>query len=108
MRKISIYALLSILSLGSCTKEFVYNDANDIKENAEQIFGLIDPNQDWRTTTSGTVTVTADADLANITKVQLLTESPFFNPDATILAEADATAGQTVTLSYDAPRTNTF
>ena len=48
MRKISIYALLSILSLGSCTKEFVYNDANDIKENAEQIFGLIDPNQDWR------------------------------------------------------------
>ena len=107
MRKISIYALLSILSLGSCTKEFVYNDANDIKENAEQIFGLIDPNQDWRTTTSGTVTVTADADLANITKVQLLTESPFFNPDATILAEADATAGQTVTLSYDAPRTNT-
>lgn len=107
MRKISIYALLSILSLGSCTKEFVYNDANDIKENAEQIFGLIDPNQDWRTTTSGTITVTADADLANITKVQLLTESPFFNPDATILAEADATAGQTVTLSYDAPRTNT-
>ncbi len=107
MRKISIYALLSILSLGSCTKEFVYNDANDIKENAEQIFGLIDPNQDWRTTTSGTVTVTADADLANITKVQLQTESPVFNPDATILAEADATAGQTVTLSYDAPRTNT-
>ena len=36
MRKISIYALLSILSLGSCTKEFVYNDANDIKENAEK------------------------------------------------------------------------
>ena len=104
MRKISIYALLSILSLGSCTKEFVYNDANDIKENAEQIFGLIDPNQDWRTTTSGTVTVTADADLADIAKVQILTESPFFNGNSVILAEAEATAGQTVTLNYDAPR----
>ena len=107
MRKISIYALLSILSLGSCTKEFVYNDTNDIKENAEQIFGLIDPNQDWRTTTSGTVSITADANLANISKVQILTGSPFFNKDAKILAEAEATAGQTVTLSYDAPRTST-
>ena len=107
MRKISIYALLSILSLGSCTKEFVYNDANDIKENAEQIFGLIDPNQDWRTTTSGTVSITADANLANISKVQILTGSPFFNKNAKILAETEATAGQTVTLSYDAPRTST-
>lgn len=107
MRKISIYALLSILSLGSCTKEFVYNDANDIKENAEQIFGLIDPNQDWRTTTSGTVSITADANLANISKVQILTGSPFFNKNAKILAETEATAGQTVTLSYDAPRTTT-
>lgn len=107
MRKISIYALLSILSLGSCTKEFVYNDTNDIKENAEQIFGLIDPNQDWRTTTSGTVSITADANLANISKVQILTGSPFFNKNAKILAETEATAGQTVTLSYDAPRTST-
>ncbi|WP_028908506.1 DUF4842 domain-containing protein [Xylanibacter ruminicola] len=107
MRKISIYALLSILSLGSCTKEFVYNDTNDIKENAEQIFGLIDPNQDWRTTTSGTVSITADANLANISKVQILTGSPFFNKNAKILAETEATAGQTVTLSYDAPRTTT-
>ena len=104
MRKISIYALLSILSLGSCTKEFVYNDANDIKENAEQIFGLIDPNQDWRTTTSGTVTVTADAEMSDIVKVQILTESPFFNENAKILAEAEVSNGQTVTLSYDAPR----
>lgn len=107
MRKISIWALASILTLGSCSKEFVYNDADITKENAEQIFGLIDPNQDWRTTTSGTVTITADADLENIAKVQILTCSPFFNKNAKILAEAEATAGQTVTLSYDAPRTNT-
>ncbi len=107
MRKISIWVALGILSLSSCSKDFVYNDADITKENAEAIFGLIDPNQDWRTTTSGTVTITADADMDNIAKVQILTGSPFFNKDAKILAEAEATAGQTVTLSYDAPRTNT-
>jgi len=107
MRKISIWVALGILSLSSCSKDFVYNDADNTKENAEAIFGLIDPNQDWRTTTSGTVTITADADMDNIAKVQILTGSPFFNKDAKILAEAEATAGQTVTLSYDAPRTNT-
>ncbi len=45
--------------------------------------------------------------LSDITKVQILTESPFFNDQAKILAEAEITAGQTVTLSYDAPRSNT-
>jgi Ca2+-binding RTX toxin-like protein len=97
-------AILALLGLSSCTQEFTYDPTQEIKENAENIFGLIDSNQDWRTTTSGTVTVTADADLSDIAKVQILTESPFFNDQAKILAEAEVTAGQTVTLSYDAPR----
>ena len=104
MRKISIYALLSILSLGSCTKEFNYDPTEDIKTNAQAVFGLIDPNQDWRTVNSGTVTITANADLDDIAKVQILTESPFFNDNAKVLAEVDASAGQTVTLNYSAPR----
>ena len=107
MKKITNLAILALLGLSSCTKEFTYDPTQEIQENAENIFGLIDPNQDWRTTTSGTVTVTANAPLSDIAKVQILTESPFFNDQAKILAEAEATAGQTVTLSYDAPRTST-
>ena len=104
MKRITNLAILALLGLSSCTQEFTYDPTQEIKENAENIFGLIDPNQDWRTTTSGTVTVTANAPLSDIAKVQILTESPFFNRNARILAEAEATAGQTVTLSYDAPR----
>jgi hypothetical protein len=107
MKRITNLAILALLGLSSCTQEFTYDPTQEIKENAENIFGLIDPNQDWRTTTSGTVTVTANAPLSDIAKVQILTESPFFNDQAKILAEAEATAGQTVTLSYDAPRTST-
>ena len=104
MKRITNLAILALLGLSSCTQEFTYDPTQEIQENAENIFGLIDPNQDWRTTTSGTVTVTANAPLSDITKVQILTESPFFNRNARILAEAEVTAGQTVTLSYDAPR----
>lgn len=104
MKRTSSWILITILALSSCTQEFNYDPSEEIMSNAENIFGLIDPNQDWRTFTSGTVTVTANADLDDITKVQILTESPFLNDNAKILAEAEAVAGQTVTLSYDAPR----
>ena len=104
MKRITNFAILALLGLSSCTQEFTYDPTQEIKENAENIFGLIDPNQDWRTTTSGTVTVTANADLDDIAKVQILTESPFLNPNAKILAEADATLGQTITLNYATPR----
>jgi len=78
-------------------------DAKEAATNAEKFFGTIDPNQDWNSTRSGVVTVTADADLAGITKVQILTESPFQNPYARVLSETNAINGQTVSLSYDAP-----
>ena len=107
MKRIKYLAILALIGLSSCTQEFNYDPTQEIQENAENIFRLIDPNQDWRTTTSGTVTVTANAPLSDIAKVQILTESPFFNDQAKILAEAEVTAGQTVTLSYDAPRSNT-
>ena len=106
MKRISNWAIIALLAFSSCAKEFNYDPSEEINENAENIFGIIDPNQDWRTVTSGTVTVTANAALDDIAKVQILTESPFFNDQAKILAEADVTAGQTVTLSYDAPRSN--
>ena len=48
----------------------------DIQANVANIFGAIDPEQDWNMVTSGTINVTADANLPGITKVQILTESP--------------------------------
>ena len=78
-------------------------DTEAINENAATVFGDIDPEQDWNSINSNTVTVTANANLADIVKVQILTESPFLNPEAKVLSEKAATNGQTVTLSYDAP-----
>lgn len=107
MKRISNWAIIALLAFSSCAKDFnSYDPSEEIKNNAENVFGIIDPNQDWRTVTSGTVTITANADLDDIAKVQILTESPFFNDQAKILAEAEVTAGQTVQLSYDAPREN--
>ncbi len=74
-----------------------------IYDNAAQIFGTIDPNQDWNGVTTGSVTITADADLTDIVKVQILTESPYMNPDAQVLNEAEVSKGETVSLPYDAP-----
>ena len=78
----------------------------DIQANVANIFGAIDPEQDWNMVTSGSVNVTADANLPGITKVQILTESPFFNNDAKVLCEADTKSGETVTLAFEAPIAN--
>ena len=107
MNKFSYFAILGTLTLVSCSDLDIDSQMSQVtKENAENLFGLIDPNQDWSNVSSGTVSVTANASLNNIAKVQILTESPFFNDQAKVLAEADATKGQTVTLNYDAPRAN--
>ena len=107
MKKISIWAVIALLAFSSCAKDFnSYDPSEEIKNNAENVFGIIAPNQDWRTVISGAVTIAANADLDDIAKVQILTESPFFNDQAKILAEADVAAGQTVMLNYDAPREN--
>lgn len=107
MKKIANWSVLTLLTFSSCTQDFSYDPKKEIYENAQNIFGLIDSNQDWNNITSGTIAVTANADMENITKVQILTESPFFNDQAYVLAEAEASQGETVTLSYDAPRSYT-
>ena len=104
-------ALLSVLTLTGCMK---YKDAFDAAavearddaeamSNAEQVFGYIDPKQDWNSIVNGDVTVTADAPMDGIAQVQVLTASPFGNSRARVLSEARAEEGTTVTLHYDAP-----
>ena len=110
MKKILSIAVLSALALGSCTKMPEYVEVNpnqpteeEIRKNNESIFGTIDPNQDWNMFSSGSITILADAPLDNVAKVQVLTESPFFNDNARVLSEAKANKGDEVTLVFDAP-----
>lgn len=109
MTKKLLFMLLATFVIASCNKfdidtsQTINKDAQEISDNAKTILGNIDPNQDWNSINSGSITVSADAPLKNIAKVQILTESPILNQYATILAEADVTKGETVELSYDAP-----
>ena len=111
MTKKLFFTLLATAAFASCNK-FDLNyyqsalenkDAEAINANAAKVFGDIDPEQEWNSINSGTVTVTANAPLHNVAKVQILTESPFMNSNATILAEAEVAKGESVTLHYDAP-----
>ena len=104
MKKVLYLTVGCVLALSSCTKyDFDMDRSTVSKEHAENILGMIDPNQDWSSVNNGTITVTADANLNDIVKVQILTESPFMNTNVRVLAEVDAQKGQTVTLTYDAP-----
>lgn len=108
MKKISFLVIFGALVFTSCNKMDIDTDyAASAKENAEKVIGYIDPNQDWSSVISNNISVTADAPLKNIERIQILTESPVFNKNAKVLAEAQATKGQTVTLSYDAPNSAT-
>lgn len=120
MKKIFLLSLTAMV-FGGCTHDFSHYEApidvsslpdkdpnavtkEDIQANVASIFGTIDPEQDWNLVNQGSVTITADADLDNIVKVQVLTESPFFNPNVKVLSEIEAKKGESVTLSYEAPK----
>jgi hypothetical protein len=100
------------LFFASCSKEkdlFQGSNVSDeqINENVQNVFGVkFAENQDWSTMVKSSVSITADASLSDIAKVQILTLSPFGSGDgngATILNEAEVTKGQTIELTYDAP-----
>lgn len=100
--------LIGILTICSCTNNYetdLYDSGAVAEKNAKTILGDYDKNQDWNTITSGSITIKANAPLENIAKVQILTESPFFNEDAVVLNEAQAESGKTITLTYSAPKT---
>ena len=76
----------------------------EIQKNSLEVFGTIFPsNQNWSSTTSKTISITANADLDDVVKIQLFTESPLFNEDARMLNEIAVEKGQTVQLTYDLP-----
>ena len=100
--------LLSAAILVSCGKSYELNDTQfneeSIRANTEKQLGItIDPEQTWVDITNGSITIKADADLEDIAKVQILTESPFGNDEAAILNSSDCQKGDVVTLNYEAP-----
>lgn len=113
MKKIGLLLLMGMVLLASC-QDFDYGlEATTTTDNSEEelyhaslLFGVkINADQDWNTTVSGKVSITADADLEDIVKVQILTGSPFGSKanDTQVLNEVEAKKGETVTLTYDAP-----
>lgn len=109
MKKLPLFLLASSLMFVNCINHETETDVNiplnmtKVTGNALRIFGNIDSKQDWSSITQGSVTVTADADMDDIVKVQILTESPFCNENAAVLNETTVSKGQTVKLVYDAP-----
>ena len=104
-----LFLLSALLLLVSCgldhdlINQQIYEES--VKQNAEKKLGVtIDPNHTWSSVTQNSITITADAPLSDISKVQILTESPFFNDNAEFIAEAVVSKGQTVTLEYDWPK----
>ena len=111
MKKSITIAMLSALILTGCSKmDSVGNASQQPSEsekaiaNFEQKYGVkIDSNQDWNSIVSNEVTITANANLNDIVKVQILTESPFLNNEAKVLNEAQVQKGGTVKLTYSTP-----
>ena len=121
MKKIMTFAVCGMLLFTSCVKGFdevapeptpeptptpTNNKATqeEIDANVVKVFGTtFSANQDWSSTKKYTISVTADAPMDDIAKVQILTEAPYFNEDARVLNEATTSKGQTVTLTYDCP-----
>ena len=107
-----LFLFISAFVLASCGMD--YDAANEeihqqsVKYNVEQKLGItIDPEQTWSSIVAGSITIKADADMSDFVKVQILTESPFFNEEATVLNEIAAQNGDVVTLSYEAPNVYT-
>lgn len=121
MKKIMSLAVCGILLFTSCVKGFdevapeptpeptptpTNNKATqeEIDANVVKVFGTtFSADQDWSSTKKYTISVTADAPMEDIAKVQILTEAPYFNEDARVLNEAEISKGQTVSLTYDCP-----
>ena len=108
MKKTPLILFASLSMIFSCSDHDdldvnVSLDQSAIKENAKTIFGDIDPSQNWSSITKGTVNILANAEMENIVKVQILTESPFGQTSPIVLNETEAKNNETVSLVYDAP-----
>ena len=118
MKKL-LFALVSLLAITSCSKTDLYDPDNQMfqdaaKTNAEKVLGFQPaPTQDWCTTVSGQVRITADASvkrvqlLVNVIDIDDETLPSYVTRNAMRVLNQAETNGQTsLTLYYDAPKDN--
>lgn len=114
MKKILTYAACLAVAFTSCSKDSFNNavpgDYTPQGEHVQDVFGVkFDPNHTWSSTTTGQVTIKANA---GTKKVQVLAFTHETDADGdviskvSVLNEADMNGGTQVTMTYDAPSNN--
>lgn len=124
MKKLLTFAVLGLV-LSSCVKGFdgvepeptpeptpntTGVSEEDIKANVEKIFGTsFSPNQDWKSTTNGTVVFNINSDVNKVAimgMISLLNEDNEAYTSMQVLNEAETNNQSSVSLSYDVPAKN--
>ena len=114
MKKILTYAACLAIAFTSCSRDSFDNAVpSDYKpqgEHVQDVFGVkFDPNHTWSSTTTGQVTIKANADTK---KVQVLAFTHETDADGDVISnvnvlnEAELNGSTQVTMTYDAPNNN--
>ena len=118
MKKL-LFSVVCLFAMMSCSKTELYDPDNQFvqeaaKTNAEKVLGFeVSPSQDWCSTVSGQVNITADA---TVKRVQLLVDVLEIDDETTpsyvtrnamkVLNQAETNGQTSLTLYYDAPKDN--
>ena len=118
MKKL-LFSVVCLFAMMSCSKTELYDPDNQFvqeaaKTNAEKVLGFeVSPSQDWCSTVSGQVRITADASvkrvqlLVNVIDIDDETLPSYVTRNAMKVLNQAETNGQTsLTLYYDAPKDN--
>jgi LruC domain-containing protein len=102
----------ALLSMTGCVdQEKSLFDAAAVAAEYESAFPVsdIDPNMDWKTTNSVSLTVAVEEDAGVDYTVRVFTENPLVeNSSAKLLAEGVVRKGQPMTRTIDVPKTNSI
>lgn len=106
--KKSIFLLLCISVLFSCTKKEDFFDPHHIDEEAKENFPVkdIDPSQDWNMAAIGTLSVSINQKTGEVYTVKVYTDNPLNSEgNARLLAKKTGVRdGETVLFTFDVPK----
>lgn len=104
--KKSVFLLLCISVLLSCTKKEDFFDPHRIDEEAKENFPVdnIDPNHNWEMAGVGNMTVSIKDGTGETYKIQVCTDNPLnIDNSARLLAERKIKDGESKSFSFDMP-----
>lgn len=106
--KKSIFLLLCISVLFSCTKKEDFFDPHHIDEEAKENFPVkdIDPSQDWNMAAVGTLSVSINQKTGEVYTVKVYTDNPLNSEgNARLLAKKTGVRdGETILFTFDVPK----